>query len=132
MQWIGTPRVSPLSSKKRKKQKIPVAFREQIWIRTIGKEFEGKCPTRWCQNRITVFDFQSGHNIPESKGGPTIPDNLIPLCSRCNMSMGDRYTFDQWSALNPSMATCPPSPTLVGEGDSNGQKSWISKIFCCS
>ena len=89
--------------KKKKKQKIPAAFREQIWLRQYGKEFQGICPTRWCQNTINVFDFQAGHNIPESKGGPTIPDNLIPLCSRCNMSMGDRFTFDQWSSINSAI-----------------------------
>ena len=63
----------------------------------MGRSFEGKCPTTWCHNNITVFDFQSGHNIPESKGGPTTLENLIPLCSRCNLSMGNDYTFDEWS-----------------------------------
>ena len=85
---------------KRRKQKIPAAFREQIWFRDYGRCFEGKCPTRWCTNMINVFDFQCGHDIPESKGGPTVPDNLIPICARCNMSMGDRFTFTEWSKLN--------------------------------
>jgi len=85
---------------KRRKQKIPAAFREQIWFRDYGRSFEGKCPTKWCTNMINVFDFQCGHNIPESKGGPTVPDNLKPICARCNMSMGDRFTFTEWSALN--------------------------------
>jgi len=85
---------------KRRKQKIPAAFREHIWFRDYGRSFEGKCPTRWCTNMINVFDFQCGHNIPESKGGPTVPDNLKPICARCNMSMGDRFTFTEWSSLN--------------------------------
>jgi 5-methylcytosine-specific restriction endonuclease McrA len=84
----------------KRKAVIPVAFREQIWLRQNGKVFESKCPIRWCQNTITVFDFQSGHNIPESKGGPTTPDNLIPLCSRCNLSMGNRYTIDEWNKVS--------------------------------
>lgn len=108
---------------KKKKQKIPIAFREQIWLRDFGKEFQGKCPTRWCQNIITIFDFQSGHNIPESKGGPTIPDNLIPLCSRCNMSMGDRYTFTQWSALNKELVPSKPQPVETAHVPSS--------FFCC-
>ena len=91
---------SGIPKTRRRKQKIPVAFREQIWFRDYGRSFEGKCPTKWCTNIINVFDFQSGHNIPESKGGPTVPDNLIPICARCNMSMGDRFTFTEWSALN--------------------------------
>jgi 5-methylcytosine-specific restriction endonuclease McrA len=95
---------------KRRKQKIPAAFREQIWFRDYGHTFEGKCPTKWCSNLINVFDFQSGHNIPESKGGPTIPDNLIPVCARCNMSMGDRFSFTEWSSLNGPMAARAIAP----------------------
>ena len=91
--------------KARRKALIPAAFREQIWLRTMGKVYEGKCPVVWCQNNITVHDFQSGHNIPESKGGKTLPDNLIPICSRCNQSMGDRYTIDQWNALGKATNT---------------------------
>jgi hypothetical protein len=111
---MDSPKIMPIILKekqKRRKQKIPMAFREQIWFRDMGRQFQGKCPTRWCNNSITVFDFQAGHNIPESKGGQTIPDNLVPICPRCNMSMGDRYTFTEWSALNGPI---PVSPPLVG------------------
>jgi len=87
------------------KKRIPAAFREQIWLRTFGKKFQGKCTTPWCKNTITVFDFQSGHNIPESKGGPTTPDNLLPLCARCNLSMGNKYTFDEWATMS-KQANC--------------------------
>lgn len=51
----------------------------------------------WCANRINVFDFQCGHNIPESKGGDTTLENLLPICGRCNISMGNRYSIDEWS-----------------------------------
>lgn len=88
-----------VTAKKRKK-KIPIALREQVWIHRMGRVFEGKCPTTWCENKITVFDFQSGHNIPESKGGPTNLENLIPLCSRCNLSMGDNYNFEEWCNIS--------------------------------
>jgi len=66
----------------------------------MGRVFEGKCPVSWCQNTITVFDFQSGHNIPESKGGKTDLENLIPVCGRCNLSMGNQYTIDEWSKMS--------------------------------
>lgn len=46
---------------------------------------------------MSVFDFQCGHNVPESRGGKTTLDNLVPICSRCNMSMGNSYTIDQWN-----------------------------------
>jgi 5-methylcytosine-specific restriction endonuclease McrA len=79
------------------KQKIPKAVREQVWLKCFGKRFEAKCLTHWCTNIITVFDFQCGHNIPESKGGKTVVENLIPLCSRCNQSMNNIYSIDEWN-----------------------------------
>lgn len=67
-----------------------------MWISKFGKKYESKCFIPWCQNTITVFDFQCGHDIPESKGGKTDISNLYPICSRCNMSMSNVYTLDEW------------------------------------
>jgi 5-methylcytosine-specific restriction endonuclease McrA len=92
--------IKPVIPSKKKKKPIPIALREQVWIHKMGRVFEGKCPVTWCQNTITVFDFQSGHNIPESKGGKTDLENLIPLCGRCNLSMGNQYTIDEWSKMS--------------------------------
>ena len=86
------------------KEKIPKALREQVWLTHVGKKFESKCVVRWCRNRITVFDFQSGHNIPESKGGATDLSNLKPICSRCNLSMNDTYTIDEWEQLSKPLS----------------------------
>jgi len=80
------------------KHKIPKAMREQVWLVKAGRVFETKCKVVWCTNRMTVFDFQCGHNIPESRGGATTLDNIEPICSRCNVSMGSQYTIDQWNA----------------------------------
>jgi len=84
------------------KIKIPKAVREQVWIKYIGKKFDSKCYIRWCKNKITVFDFHVGHNIPESRGGLTIIDNLRPICPRCNQSMGNQYTIDEWIEFGKS------------------------------
>jgi hypothetical protein len=90
------------STKPYRKKHIPIAFREQIWLQYCGRVFEHKCTTSWCKNQITVWDFQAGHNIPESRGGPLTPDNLVPICCRCNSSMGNRYTFNEWNSLKDS------------------------------
>ena len=86
-------------SQKRKKETIPKALREQLWIRNFGKTFEHKCYVSWCENTITVFDFHVGHDQPESKGGTLAIENLKPLCSRCNQSMGNKYTIQEWTEL---------------------------------
>ena len=110
-----------------KKKKIPAALREAVWIKTMGKVFEGKCPIPWCYNTITVFDFQAGHNIPESKGGETKLPNLIAICSRCNTSMGNTYTIDEWSAMHASEPTTQPNPSEP----LRPQRSWWKKFLCC-
>ena len=96
-----------------KKRKIPAAIREAVWIKHCGRAFEHKCATTWCQNTITAFDFQCGHNIPESKGGTLALTNLYPLCARCNVSMGDRYTIDQWNAIDVSSVLAAVTPAAV-------------------
>jgi 5-methylcytosine-specific restriction endonuclease McrA len=78
------------------KKKIPKAIREQLWIQKVGKKFESKCKTTWCRNKINVFDFQAGHDVPECKGGSSELTNLVPICSRCNLSMGSQHTFKEW------------------------------------
>ena len=88
------------------KVKIPLALREQVWLLYMGdKFFKQKCSVKWCENIITPFSFECGHNIPESKGGATDLTNLQPICSKCNKSMGDEYTIDQFSALSERRQT---------------------------
>ena len=84
------------SNTKYKKKKIPKALREQVWINRMGKHFSGTCSISWCENDINCFNFDCGHNIPESKGGPTNLENLIPICRNCNIGMGNRFTIDEW------------------------------------
>jgi hypothetical protein len=103
---------SPIQKVKYKKENIPKAVREQLWLRDMGEKFRGKCKTSWCKNTITVFDFQAGHNIPEVNGGLTNLDNLVCICSRCNSSMSSNYTFTEWSEKYRSF-----------------KKTW--KIFAC-
>ena len=83
-----------------RKVAIPKALREQVWISWMGKKFSNKCSVTWCENIISVFDFECGHNVPESKGGATDINNLRPICGKCNRSMGDEYTIDEFSALS--------------------------------
>jgi len=105
-----------------KKAQIPRALREQVWIEYSAKQFETKCFITWCNNRINAFDFQVGHNVPESKGGKTEIANLRPICSRCNLSMGSKYSIDEWAKLSevslPNKTVPEVTPT---------KKAW----WCC-
>ena len=85
---------------KYRKATIPKAIREQTWLKTFGKKYESKCYISWCENVINVFDFHVGHNIPECKGGKLCLENVKPICSRCNHSMGSQYTITEWLDLD--------------------------------
>ena len=91
-----SPRRHSVPEQTYRKKSIPQALREAIWIHYCGRVFQHKCLVKWCENNMPVYDFHAGHDIPESKGGSTTIDNLRPICSRCNLSMGDRYTIKEW------------------------------------
>ncbi len=116
----------PTTALKARKEKIPLALRQQVWIQRMGKVFEGKCPVTWCSNTINVFDFESGHNIPESKGGETTVTNLVPICSRCNKGMGNRYTIEEWcTKFSDGIRTETP------QTQSTTRISLFSRYFSC-
>ena len=97
---ICNKRLNIINSHKHKmSNKIPSSLKHNIWIKYIGEKYEGKCWVTWCVNKITPFTFEAGHNIPYSKGGATTIDNLRPICSDCNKSMGNRYTIDEYSEV---------------------------------
>jgi hypothetical protein len=118
-------------NKKYKKKTIPKALKEQVWMQKAGHVFEIKCPITWCENHINAFNFHTGHNIPESKGGKTSIENLIPICDRCNTSMGDRFSIDEWNKLGPGQASAHVSAHASAHASAQYQAKapwWI----CCS
>ena len=82
-----------------KKKKISKTLRPEVWYEWNGNNTSVKCPVEWCQNEITLDTCHMGHNIPESFGGPTRKENLVPICWMCNSAMKNNYTILEWSAL---------------------------------
>jgi len=125
-----------------KKKTISKKLKEEVWIKHFGETFSAKCPISWCSHKITVFCFDAGHNIPESKGGRTAIDNLIPICGECNRSMGDRYTIIEFSAIHqaskitapPAASTAPPAaPTSAPPAPAIVKKqNFFQRLFCFS
>ena len=77
-----------------KKEKIPSVLRELVWNTYIG-EGEGKGLCYACgKEKLTPFEFECGHIIAESKGGETNLNNLRPVCTKCNRSIGTENMDD--------------------------------------
>jgi 5-methylcytosine-specific restriction endonuclease McrA len=70
-----------------RKQHIPKKLKNMIWDRYVGKE-KGIGYCYCCNEEIDSKNFEAGHIIPEARGGPTNAENLRPICSCCNKSMG--------------------------------------------
>jgi 5-methylcytosine-specific restriction endonuclease McrA len=76
------------------KKKIPQAVRNAVWNTYIGvNKGEDRCFVG-CGEPITKSNFECGHIHAEAKGGPTDLENLRPICSACNKSIGTRNMED--------------------------------------
>jgi 5-methylcytosine-specific restriction endonuclease McrA len=81
----------------RRRPTIPPQIKQEIWEGNFGNCCRHNCYVEECKNEITAWDFHAGHNIPYSEGGEDKIDNLRPICSKCNLSMGDQFTIDEWN-----------------------------------
>jgi len=74
--------------KKKRKKNIPKNLRKQVW-KIYNKE-ESSAFCYCCKiNKLDYMDsWECGHVIPEFNGGSSTLDNLRPICSSCNKSMG--------------------------------------------
>lgn len=71
------------------KESIPKTVKNSVWLKYMGKIFEGKCFCCGITN-ISVFNYVCGHVKSEKKGGVVCVKNLRPICASCNGSMGTK------------------------------------------
>ena len=76
--------------KKPRRTAIDGGLRIKVWEKYVGQKTRSKCFC--CYNKvITPFSkcstFHAGHIISHANGGKATIDNLLPICSDCNMNM---------------------------------------------
>lgn len=80
---------------KTKKQSIPKKLKQLVWDSYIGNE-KGIGICQCCQKEsIAQMSFHCGHIISEFNGGKLNVNNLKPICSLCNGSMG-KMNMDEY------------------------------------
>lgn len=88
--YIGL--INSSSSKNKKRKSIPRGVRDDLWIKYFKDKIIGDCYV--CSKEISLTNFEAGHVIASSKGGSDNMDNLVPICSACNKSMGNQNLHD--------------------------------------
>jgi 5-methylcytosine-specific restriction endonuclease McrA len=77
-----------------KKQSIPKSVKTHVWNNYIGENI----PIHRClcckKTLIQNTNFDVGHVISEKDGGTHEINNLRPICSVCNHSMGTENMVD--------------------------------------
>lgn len=84
------PEAKPI--KKYKKKAIPKPVRSAVWRNWSKDSIDSTCFC--CMNPITIENWEAGHILAESNGGPTVVENLRPICGSCNKSMGATNMYD--------------------------------------
>ena len=76
-----------------KRETIPKTVRNALWINYYDDRRVGMC--QCCKReQISIGNFQAGHIVAHANGGKTTLDNLIPICTLCNLSMGTHNLND--------------------------------------
>jgi hypothetical protein len=80
---------APSACESGKKKAVPKKIRDDAWNKHCGKRSEVLCIC--CRTSVlTPFSFHAGHVVSDHDGGATTVDNIRPICSACNLSMGKR------------------------------------------
>ena len=82
-----------------KKKSIPLPLKSLVWNKIIGEE-KGIGNCYCCKTKIRQISFHCGHIVSEKNGGPTVVDNLVPLCQMCNSSVGTQNLNDFMKKYN--------------------------------
>lgn len=68
------------------KKSLPKSLRNRVWNRINNNNDTGVCYV--CSEELDKLNFHCGHIVSRYLGGKDNIDNLLPICSACNLSMG--------------------------------------------
>ena len=84
------------ASKKRKRRSIPVKMRNEVLLRDGHQCVD--CGASPAKDPLVTLEVD--HRVPDSKGVPTVPENLQTLCWACNRGKGveidHKLSDDPW------------------------------------
>jgi hypothetical protein len=78
---------------------MALAWREKVWAKYVGHEYQGRCYTVGCTSVITPFQFSLGCE----PGAPSL-DEVKPICAVCARHakrLGSFLAWNEWCQKNP-------------------------------
>lgn len=97
-----------------KRQKIPTSLRKLVFegYNIDKRSAYGKCFV--CESEIHILMFECRHVVSNADGGNISVENLRPICSSCNKSMGPRNLLEfKKTYFNPAALNIIPSKTKI-------------------
>lgn len=76
-------------------RQISKALKKQVWAKCIDNQCE------ICEDEIDEKEFEAGHIVARALGGPSVLENLIPICFACNRGMGTRNAYEYKKDMYP-------------------------------
>ena len=87
--------------KRKRKKSIPKKKRQEVWTANNGESLSINCFCCNNQELNGMGAWECGHIISEANGGNLDTDNLKPICSGCNKSMGSKNMDDYMKEFYP-------------------------------
>ena len=134
----NTPIIIPEDTRSDKpkftKKTIPKTVKNQVWNEHNNPDSKiGKCFV--CKCSIGFENFHCGHIEAESTGGSNTIDNLRPVCSLCNTSMGTQNLFsfmEQYGLGDKPTFECTEHTqiaTIINKLDKTTKKKFIKILY---
>lgn len=83
--------------------KISVQLRMGVWDRHMPDGTQIKGPCFVCKEDISILNFECGHVVSDKDKGERTVNNLRPICSSCNKSMGAMNLFEYMERYFPEL-----------------------------
>ena len=118
-------------NKTSKRRAIPKTVKTNLWDKYIGTtKREGECYV--CHKLIKIEDFHCGHVISVNMGGSDSIDNLRPICSKCNLSMGTRnledFKKEYFGESNKKTNNIQKNNNNIQKNNNNIQKKYTNNL----
>lgn len=88
---LKKPKSDELKKPRAPRKKIPNALRLAVW-----NDFAKYTEICFCckREKISIANFECGHVVSVKNGGSDTIQNLRPICSQCNRSMGTKNMLE--------------------------------------